>query len=276
MVLDSANTLTVYGALNTSGNIGTASITCLNINTQGYNVTTGTLNVSGAGYFGAIHNYGNIWSATGTIGNVDFKGEGAAQFPNVRATTGAHMVLNGAAIYLNLDIPGNSILVYGPMTCYHPLIIGSSFYPNTNGTLDMGWAGNKFRTAYLNLPAAPAGAVYVMTGADGALSYMGSSRKLKKNLRPYDLERSSKILDLSPSYYQHLASEGEKDYLIGLMTDEIPSELDDLVVRFTREGAQGPEEIEAIHYDRMTMHLLVVMKNMQRRIDQLEARTKEN
>ena len=250
-VIDGA-TFTIYR------NIATQSITCLNINTQGYNVTTGSLNAT-----------------TANIGAVGFNTGG---YPAFRAAASAHLVINAVPLYLQLDIPGNSVLCYGPFNMSRGDIMTTAhIYPLPGGVYNFGHAGAKFGTAFLTLQPAPGGSVPVQTAPDGALYYVPSAREFKKNFQPYDLGRSLKVLDLMPTYYQHLQSEPGKDVLLGLMTDEIPDELGDLVTRFTREGTHGkPEVIESINYDRVAMHLLIVMKDMQRRIDELEANQRSN
>jgi hypothetical protein len=155
--MDSAGTIRTYdnpgtgyaafacAALNCSI-IGTGSINCTNINTQGYNVTTGTLNVSGQTWVGAIHSYGACNSASvstggivctdinqqgyglvntghvmagGTvrIGNVNIQGDDPTGhgLPFIRASNSyTHMVINGPTLYFNLDVPGNGINFHGP------------------------------------------------------------------------------------------------------------------------------------------------------------------
>jgi len=98
----SGSTFYPGGTLSNAG-ITTGGITCTNINTQGYDVTTGTLTVTSAA----------------RIANIRIQGDAPTNhgYPFIRAAPGAHMCINANPLYLNNDIQG-AVLIYGAASFY--------------------------------------------------------------------------------------------------------------------------------------------------------------
>lgn len=298
MVLDGANTLSVYGQLY-AYNVATGPIVCTTINTQNYNISVGTgnvtcatLNVSGQTWVGAIHSYGAANSASistggitcsaintqgniGTIGAIQIRGDDATNngYPFIRSAIGAHMCINAMPLYLNLDFPGHGINVYGPMTNHYPVTINATtvvryIQPQADAAYNLGDALFRWAGIAAALQPAPGGSVYIQTSNLGWFFYLASERHLKRDIVPMSLMHAQHVLDkLTPVRYRDVDDVQQKQPLWpGLIVEDVvDAGLPELVGTYNNKPA-------TVYYDKIGVYLAVLVKDMQRRIDELEAR----
>jgi hypothetical protein len=235
------------------GPVGCGGITCTNINTQGYNITTGSLN-----------------SNTAIIGDVRFDGNVVTGgIPTMRAAAGAHLVINAVPLYLQLDAPGNQVLCYGPFNMTRgDTLTAAHIYPITANTYTLGHPGAKWAGACFSLQPAPAGSIYVQTGGDGWLYYLPSTRALKRDIAPMTLDHAQEVVEkIIPVRYRDAADEKQEKPLHAgfIVEDMIDANLPELVGYYNDKPA-------SVQYDKIAVYLSVVVKDMQRRINELEAR----
>lgn len=241
-----------YGPQNFYGNIAAQSITCLNINTQGYNVTTGTLNVSGQVWVGASHSYGADNSASISTG------------PITSAAINCHGITCHA-----INAQGNNI-TGGTLTASTSggISYTSHHYPLSDaGGHNLG--NQLVRWSGIALALQPlAGGIQIMTNETGWLWYFSSTRATKRDIIPLSLEYAREVLDkIIPIRYRVAADVKQEDPLVAgwIVEDMVDAGLTELVANYNGKPA-------SVQYERIAVYLTVVVKDMQRRINELEAR----
>lgn len=106
------------------------------------------------------------------------------------------------------------------------------------------------------------GTTIVQLGS-GILGRLSSSLRYKTNV--VDLSSDSKVLNLRPVKFQWKDS-GKED--IGLIAEEVDEVLKDLVI-YDEEGKP-----DAVKYDRISIYLISIVKEQQKRIEELEKQIK--
>ena len=117
-------------------------------------------------------------------------------------------------------------------------------------------------TARLRGISAQAGATYVHVDGNGKLWKITSSKKYKTNIRDLNSDPMA-VLELRPVKYQCRIS-GKED--VGLIAEEVEQVLKDLVIH-NDDGSP-----EAVKYDRVSLYLLAVVKELKAENEALRQR----
>ena len=246
MLLDSASTLTVYGALN-----------CYNLNTQNNNITTGTLNVGGQTWVGAIHSYGACNSATVNTGAIVCTTINTQNYGITSGPINCHGITCHA-----INTQGNPLTFGG--TSY-----GGHIYPLANAA-GYNLGDSLLRWSGCALALGPsASATYVVTDTSGWLFYLSSERGTKKDIEPLTLDHARAVLSrLMPFRYRDIKDERGGPKVAGFMVeDTMESGNEELVTWYNDKPA-------SVSYDRIGVYLSLVVQDMQRQIDDLQEQLK--
>jgi len=96
-----------------------------------------------------------------------------------------------------------------------------------------------------------------------------SSKKYKDDIQDWVID-PAEVLKLEPkSFHRKVDPEGVRDW--GLIAEEVHEHLPEVVQWHTPEGETTPQ-IDGLHYDIISVALLSVVKDQQRRIEDLERR----
>jgi len=89
-----------------------------------------------------------------------------------------------------------------------------------------------------------------------------SSRRYKTNIRPLEVEKVEKVLELTPVRF-NWKSDGKED--IGLVAEDVEGVIKDLVT-YNKEGLP-----EAVKYEKVALYLLLLVKKQQSQIEELKS-----
>lgn len=105
-------------------------------------------------------------------------------------------------------------------------------------------------------------AIAVLVGTDGQFGTVSSSRKVKENIRPLDID-TDKLYKLQPVSFNYKNREYQS---IGLIAEDVQKILPQLVVR------DENNDIESVAYHDLPVLLLNEIKKLKTRIEQLESK----
>jgi hypothetical protein len=230
----------------------------------GYNSgsNTGTIQA----YDRATSSWGELYLGSGNVGigisNPDYKLDVRGDRIQLKDDTGDWIAMRADGGGLDLQFEGGALYVQSTTDGEHILL-----NPNRNSNVCIGATGPTERldvagTARLRGIAAQAGANYVHVDGNGKLWKTTSSKKYKTKIRDLDTDPMA-VLQLRPVKYQCKVS-GKED--IGLIAEEVDRVLKDLVMRST-DGSP-----EAVKYDRVSLYLLSVVKELKTENDSLKQR----
>lgn len=211
-----------------------------------------------------------------TIGNGGFLVNGGSTTSNI---AGRLRINSTSSTTYDLQVDGQTYITNG-------LRVGTTNSPPNNGIRAQGDVQTAGRFIQGN-SASGSGTVMVRT-SNGELRPQSSTRRVKENIQNLEV-RKEKVLALRPvTYNLKPALGGEKE--VGLIAEEVEEVLPDLVVYgpartwisetgLVAQDDEGNdivdsdrEEAYSVHYDRLAVYLLEIIREQEGRLEELEQR----
>jgi hypothetical protein len=277
------------GTLNIAGN---AIIDASGLLTATGATITGTINAT-AGYFGtpsngfSINSTGLVGVGSGLIvGGTITTSSGSASVSLVGSTNSVTFKNGGSNVGHIVPLSSNGVLMHSGPTAdpsggtFPQMFVGTSnasmFASNVigigvatgTGVSINGTTSLNNQTNYPGIATASGSTVVVVT-TGSRLGFVSSSRKTKKNIEPLTGNFVGKLLSLEPVSFDWKDQPEDMPYRrnYGLIAEDVASLTNEMesIVNYNQDN-----EAVSISYDRLTVFLMLAIKELKAEIDQLK------